>query len=154
MNNTKNLINNGRATNENYRKIKNQDDYPTLETMDDDDALKKFKKLLNFKISGFLKSFSVNEKISHIAKETGISESSIKYWKSGSDKKNIKPKRENILKIGVVLGCNEAEINQMLKLCGYRELYARDKTDVIFIWGLYHGKSMEEINEKLKNTRE
>ena len=61
-----------------------------------------------------------------------------------------KPSRILIIKISLVLGIMLEEINYLLKLAGYKELYAKNKEDAIIKFGIEHKKSIYEINEVLK----
>ena len=41
------------------------------------------------------------------------------------------------------------ETQTLLKQCGYAQLYSRKKRDAVVIYGLLHGMSLFEVNDKL-----
>lgn len=59
------------------------------------------------------------------------------------------PSRNKLLALAIGMALSFAEIRPMLKLAGYQELYARDARDAILIYGIEHGHSIMDINERL-----
>lgn len=60
-----------------------------------------------------------------------------------------KPSRDKLIAIGFGLGLSDAETQQMLKLSGNRELYARDERDALILYALQHKKTILETNDLL-----
>lgn len=75
-----------------------------------------------------------------------ISQSHLYFIGSGERKAS----RDSLIKIGVTIGCNLDEMNRLLKLAGYSELYAKKNNEQIIIYGLKNGLSVEQINELLE----
>ena len=63
-----------------------------------------------------------------------------------------KPKKVHIIKIGLAMGLSLAEINELLKLSGLKELYAKNKEDAILIYGLQNKLSVMQIEELLTDA--
>lgn len=63
-----------------------------------------------------------------------------------------KPKKVHILKIGLTLGLSLEEINELLKLAGLKELYAKNKEDAILIFGLRNHLEISQIEELLMDA--
>lgn len=59
------------------------------------------------------------------------------------------PSRDKLLAIAYGLGLSDAETQQMLKLSGNRELYARDARDALILFSLQRKESILEVNERL-----
>lgn len=64
------------------------------------------------------------------------------------------PKRDMLIAIGIAMQCPLNEICDLLRLCGYRELYVRNLRDAIIMHGIMHQNSLEEINTTLFNLGE
>ncbi len=64
------------------------------------------------------------------------------------------PKRDMLIAIGIAMQCPLDEICDLLRLCGYRELYLRNLRDAIIMHGIMHQNSLEEINTTLFNLGE
>lgn len=79
-----------------------------------------------------------------IVEKTGISKSYINKLRNRKEKQ-VKPDRYKIINIGLALGCNEEEINDLLKSANFHALYARSDKESIIIWGLLHKKNYDEI---------
>lgn len=60
------------------------------------------------------------------------------------------PKKPNIIRIGFALNATLEELNELLKLAQLKELYAKNKEDVIIIYGLTHNTPIEDIDKELK----
>lgn len=61
------------------------------------------------------------------------------------------PSRDKLVAIAFGLSLSEEESQKMLKLSGYRELYARDGRDALILFALQRKKTIFEINELLFN---
>ena len=59
------------------------------------------------------------------------------------------PSRDKLIALAFGLGLTDAETQQMLKLSGNRELYAKDKRDALILFALQRGYSILETNEML-----
>lgn len=59
------------------------------------------------------------------------------------------PSRDKLIAIAFGLNLSDDETQQMLKLSGNRELYAKDKRDAVILFSLHHKKSIYETNELL-----
>lgn len=61
------------------------------------------------------------------------------------------PSRDKLIAIAFGLHLSENETQKLLKLSGYRELYARDERDAIILFTLQRGKTIFDANELLFN---
>ena len=59
------------------------------------------------------------------------------------------PSRDKLLAIAYGLGLSDEETQQMLKLSGNRELYARDERDALILFSLQRKESIFKVNERL-----
>ena len=59
------------------------------------------------------------------------------------------PSRNRLLCLCFGLSATLEETQTMLKQCGYAQLYSRKKRDAVVIYGLLHGMSLFEVNDKL-----
>lgn len=59
------------------------------------------------------------------------------------------PSRDKLIALTFGLGLSDSETQKMLKLSGYRELYARNKRDALLLFALQKHKSILEVNELL-----
>ncbi len=63
---------------------------------------------------------------------------------------NGRPSRKHqIIQLGLALGVNLDEMNELLKLSGHKELYAKLEEDAIVIYGINNGLNLCEINDLL-----
>ena len=60
------------------------------------------------------------------------------------------PSKEAVIKIALALGVSLEEINELLKLAGYKELYPKNREDAIIRFGIEHKKDIYEISQVLK----
>ena len=60
-----------------------------------------------------------------------------------------RPSRSRLICICYALGANEAETQELLKLCGLAQLYPMHRRDAIILYGLIHGLELQEINDRL-----
>lgn len=60
-----------------------------------------------------------------------------------------KPSRDKLIAIAFGLSLTDGEAQKLLKLSGYRELYARDKRDALILYTLVRGQGILETNELL-----
>lgn len=65
-----------------------------------------------------------------------------------------RPSRDKLLCLALGLGLSAEQVQQLLKSCGYASLYARDHRDSIILFGFYHGKNINEINDQLYEQQE
>ena len=56
------------------------------------------------------------------------------------------PSREKLICLCIGMGCALEETQQLLKAAGHAALYAKSKWDSIVMYGIDHGKTIEEIN--------
>ena len=59
------------------------------------------------------------------------------------------PSRSRVLCICFGLNATLDETQELLKQCSLAQLYPREKRDAIVIYGLLHGMSLFEVNDKL-----
>ena len=59
------------------------------------------------------------------------------------------PSRDKLIAIAFGLKLSDDETQQMLKLSGNRDLYAKDKRDAVILFSLHHRKTIHETNELL-----
>lgn len=60
-----------------------------------------------------------------------------------------RPTRTVLLRLALVLGLEEDEVQRLLKLAGRPVLYARSRADAAVLYGLSHKLSLEETDELL-----
>ena len=80
-----------------------------------------------------------------LAKQSGMSEIYLHQIFAG--RRN--PSRNRLLCLCYGLGASVEETQELLKLCGMAQLYPKLKRDAILYYGLLHGLSLFEINDKL-----
>lgn len=80
-----------------------------------------------------------------LAKHSGISEVYLHQIFAG--RRN--PSRNRLLCLCYGLSVSLDETQELLKLCGAAQLYSKNRRDAIIIYGLVHGISLFEINDKL-----
>ncbi len=80
-----------------------------------------------------------------LAKQAGMSEVYLHQVFAG--RRN--PSRSRVLCICFGLNATLEETQELLKQCGLAQLYPREKRDAIIIYGLLHGLSLFEVNDKL-----
>lgn len=59
------------------------------------------------------------------------------------------PSRDKLIALAFGLGLSEGETQEMLKLSGNRELYARDPRDALILFALQRQKTIFAVNELL-----
>ena len=64
-----------------------------------------------------------------------------------SGKKN--PSRDKLIAIAFGLTLTAEETQQMLKISGCKELYARNERDALILFALHHGDTLLQANESL-----
>ena len=80
-----------------------------------------------------------------LAKQAGMSEVYLHQVFAG--RRN--PSRSRVLCICFGLDATLDETQELLKQCSLAQLYPREKRDAIIIYGLLHGLSLFEVNDKL-----
>ena len=85
-----------------------------------------------------------------LAKQSGMSEIYLHQIFAG--RRN--PSRNRLLCLCYGLGASVEETQELLKLCGMAQLYPKLKRDAIIYYGLLHGLSLFEINDKLFDKTE
>lgn len=80
-----------------------------------------------------------------LARKAGMSEVYLHQVFSG--RRN--PSRDRLICLCVGLGLSLEETQQLLKQATYAALYPKVKRDAIVIYGILHGFSLDEINDKL-----
>lgn len=87
---------------------------------------------------------------SKLQTESGINKSSFyAFFEKEGSKQARKPQKHHIIKIGLALGATVEEINELLKLAKHKELYAKNRDDMIVIFGIKNNLKVEEIEELL-----
>ncbi len=64
------------------------------------------------------------------------------------------PSRKNIIHLGLAADITLEEMNELLKLAKYKELYPKIKEDAVVIFGLNNHESYEEIFMMLEELKE
>lgn len=59
------------------------------------------------------------------------------------------PKRDFVIRIALAMECTLTETNRMLQAAGLSRLYSKSRRDVIIIFGIEHGQSLQQIDEQL-----
>ena len=59
------------------------------------------------------------------------------------------PTRDKILALALGMGLTFEEVQQLLKVNGYAQLYPKNKRDNIIIFGFYKGQNIIDLNENL-----
>lgn len=59
------------------------------------------------------------------------------------------PKRDFVIRIAIAMGCTLKETNRLLQAAGLNELYCKNRRDVIIIFGIDHGFTLQHIEEQL-----
>ena len=59
------------------------------------------------------------------------------------------PKRDFVIRLALAMGCTLVETNRMLQAAGLNGLYCKNRRDVIIIYGIDHGFSLQRIDEQL-----
>ena len=80
-----------------------------------------------------------------LAKNSGVSEVYLHQVFAG----HRNPSRNRLLCLCFGLSATLEETQTLLKQCGYAQLYSRKKRDAVVIYGLLHGMSLYEVNDKL-----
>ena len=80
-----------------------------------------------------------------LAKNAGMSEVYLHQVFAG----HRNPSRNRLLCLCFGLSATLEETQTLLKQCGYAQLYSRKKRDAVVIYGLLHGMSLFEVNDKL-----
>ena len=80
-----------------------------------------------------------------LAKQSGVSEIYLHQIFAG--RRN--PSRSRLICLCYGLNATLEETQELLKLCGLAQLYPKIRRDAIIIYGLVHGMSLFEVNDKL-----
>lgn len=80
-----------------------------------------------------------------LAKNAGMSEVYLHQVFAG----HRNPSRNRLLCLCFGMGATLDETQTLLKQCGYAQLYSRKKRDAVVIYGLLHGMTLFEVNDKL-----
>ena len=98
-------------------------------------------------VTDILNEFIIKKEISKsiLAKQSGISEVYLHQIFSG--RRN--PSRNRLICLCYGMSASFDETQELLKLCGIAQLYSSNRRDAIIIYGLVHGISLFEINDKL-----
>ena len=104
----------------------------------------------------YLITHSLSEHLNMLLSQKGISRADVvrdsmldKYYVYQIFSGDKSPSRDKLIAIAFGLKLSDDETQQMLKLSGNRELYAKDKRDAIILFSLHHKKSVFETNELL-----
>lgn len=88
-----------------------------------------------------------NTTFSKVQIQSGISKSGFYKFANGE---RI-PKKAHVIKIGIAMGLSVEHINELLKLSGNKELYAKNKDDAIIIFGINNNLTAIQIAELLED---
>ena len=80
-----------------------------------------------------------------LAKQSGMSEIYLHQIFAG--RRN--PSRSRLICLCFGLGASLEETQELLKMSGFAQLYTKIRRDAIIIYGLLHGVSLFEVNDKL-----
>ncbi len=80
-----------------------------------------------------------------LAKQAGMSEVYLHQVFAG--KRN--PSRNRLICLSFGMNAALDECQELLKMCGFAQLYPHKKRDAIIVYGLMHGMSLFEVNDKL-----
>lgn len=80
-----------------------------------------------------------------LAKRSGMSEVYLHQVFAG--RRN--PSRSRLLCLCFGLSATVEEVQELLKQCGYAQLYPKNKRDAIILYGLLNGMTLFEVNDKL-----
>ena len=81
----------------------------------------------------------------NLAKKAGMSEVYLHQVFAGYRN----PTRNRLLCLCFGMEATLEETQGLLKRCGYAQLYSRKKRDAVVIYGLLHGMTLFEVNDKL-----
>ncbi len=81
--------------------------------------------------------------------ESGIANTTFHAFFTTNKKYKRKPQKYHIIRIGLAMGVTIEEMNELLKLAGHKELYAKNKDDGIIMFGMSRGYSIDKIEELL-----
>ncbi len=126
-----------------------------------DELVNEIKKATNIedylgKNNEYLITHSLSEHLNMLLSQKGISRADV-VRDSMLDKSYVyqifsgdkSPSRDKLIAIAFGLKLSDDEIQQMLKLSGNRELYAKDKRDAMILFSLHHKKTIYETNDLL-----
>lgn len=130
----------GKITNENRRALENTDKY--------EDAILSGMTKPEFTAELDLLIQQKGISTQTIVERTHLSKSYINKLRSPSEKA-LHPSRYVIIDIALAINASLEEINHLLKLAQYQELYTRNKAESLIIWGLLKKLSGEEIHNQL-----
>ncbi len=83
-----------------------------------------------------------------VIQRTGIERSYYYHILSG----NRKPGRNMVIRIGLCLCITLQEMNQLLRMAGYAELYVKKQWDAAVVFAVTHQYTMEQTNELLQES--
>lgn len=126
-----------------------------------DELVNEIKKASNIedylgKNNKYLITHSLSEHLNMLLSQKGISRADV-VRDSMLDKSYVyqifsgdkTPSRDKLIAVAFGLKLSDDETQQMLKLSGNRELYAKDKRDAVILFSLHHQKTIFETNDLL-----
>lgn len=131
----------GKITNENRRALENADNY--------EDAI--LTGMIDHEFTTALGQLIEKKGISvlSIVENTNVSKSYINKLRNPSEK-TARPSRHVIIDIALAIDADLDETNHLLKLARYQELYTRDKSESVIIWGMLKKLPGKQIREMLQ----
>lgn len=60
------------------------------------------------------------------------------------------PSRDKLITIALGVGLSEEETQELLRLAGHRELWAKDERDALLLFAIQRGMSLEDIDTQLE----
>lgn len=131
----------GRTTEKNFRELKSAEQYEQA----------KLTGMLKSEFTTVLDRFITRKKATtmQIVERTGISKSYVNKLRNPSEK-TVQPTRNVVIDIALAINLNLDETNRLLKSARYHELYTRDKSEALIIWGMTHKMDGQKIKTMLQ----
>lgn len=131
----------GKTTEKNYRELKTANKYENA----------KLTGMMKGEFTTVLDRYITKKKVrtAQIVDYTGFCKSYINKLHNPSEK-DVQPTRSCVIVIALAVGLTLDETNRLLKSARYHELYTRDKTESVIIWGLTHKMNSQQIKEMLQ----
>lgn len=87
--------------------------------------------------------------LSQIQIASGIAKASFYAFFTPDKAQKRNPQKYHIVRIGLAMGASVEEINELLKLAGHKELYAKNREDAIVIFSIRKHLKITELYELL-----
>lgn len=90
-----------------------------------------------------------NMTLSQVQSASGIAKASFYAFFNPDKTQKRNPQKYHIVRIGLAMGASVEEINELLKLAGHKELYAKNREDAIVIFSIRNHLKITELYEFL-----